>query len=340
MNTEPARVSESNLTRLPIRQTTGDRDRGLQPANSHHWVRVVSGIDFSTAAVVAEMPAKKRPAGRTIKGVAFRLAWWADTDGGSIFPSVAAISAACDIDYTVVKRCLQVLRAVGLLDGLSHGGGSSGRGTRYRLTVPADLLARVKYRGPEAFDDLMRKIVPPSCRARNPEGIHPLPEVDANASADEACPELGGDAPPARAEDSEGMGTPEPDPSGGTRRGCTPEPVDKCAGNSEGMHPQTGGTRRGCTPELGGDAPPRTYQDLPDQKHLPTSPKVSTSPATISSSVDLDSIDAADMPPTGRAGAIPIQPPSHIEACRAAVAASRARNSHHTQRPEGLKTPA
>ena len=280
MNTEPARVSESNLTRLPIRQTTGDRDRGLQPANSHHWVRVVSGIDFSTAAVVAEMPAKKRPAGRTIKGVAFRLAWWADTDGGSIFPSVAAISAACDIDYTVVKRCLQVLRAVGLLDGLSHGGGSSGRGTRYRLTVPADLLARVKYRGPEAFDDLMRKIVPPSCRARNPEGIHPLPEVDANASADEACP------------------------------------------------------------ELGGDAPPRTYQDLPDQKHLPTSPKVSTSPATISSSVDLDSIDAADMPPTGRAGAIPIQPPSHIEACRAAVAASRARNSHHTQRPEGLKTPA
>lgn len=167
----------------------------LQTADRYEWVRVLDGIDFTASAAVKSMPTKKRPANRTIKLVAYRLAWWADADGRNVCPSVARIAVVCELDYTTVKACLRVLREVGLLVRVTRGGGRAGRGsdaTLYRLTVPADLLEIVAHRSPDDIRDLMRVAAPPSCRRSSTEGMPPHAD-----RARRGCPpEHGGDAPP------------------------------------------------------------------------------------------------------------------------------------------------
>jgi hypothetical protein len=217
-------------------------------------VRVLDGIDFTASAAVKSMPTKKRPANRTIKLVAYRLAWWADADGRNVCPSVARIAVVCELDYTTVKACLRVLREVGLLVRVTRGGGRAGRGsdaTLYRLTVPADLLEIVAHRSPDDIRDLMRVAAPPSCRRSSTEGMPPHADGGAQSS-------------------TEGM----PHPALGVS-------VDDKQGSTEGMPPHADRARRGCPPEHGGDAPPIPTQ-LPPQSsnhHPATPPLVSTSPA-------------------------------------------------------------
>jgi hypothetical protein len=211
----------------------------LQPADSFEWVRVVTGVDFSTAEIVKAMPPKKRVAGRTIKAVAYRIPYWGDPDGTRVYPSLGLIAAACEVDYSTAKLVMRVLRSLGLIEQVKGGGGRGARGhdgTQYRLTIPSNLLELVKYRNPDEMRALALELTPPSARSRtvhNSEG-HPL-RVDQSQES----------------------------------------PADQ---NSEGMPLRSGENSEGMPLQLGGDAPPLPNRDQPLTTPTKTSPEVSTSP--------------------------------------------------------------
>ena len=78
--------------------------------------------------------------GRTTKGVAFVLASWADVEGRNIFPSLATLSVAAEVDYRTAKRALAELLTYGLIERVARRSGARGRFDEYRLILAADVL--------------------------------------------------------------------------------------------------------------------------------------------------------------------------------------------------------
>jgi len=69
------------------------------------------------------------------KAVALKLADHADDNGASIYPSIAAIAAAIEVDRRTVERTLSQFRADGFLKVTRKGGGRNNT-TRYRMHLP------------------------------------------------------------------------------------------------------------------------------------------------------------------------------------------------------------
>ncbi|HEY6798073.1 MAG TPA: hypothetical protein VI248_25635 [Kineosporiaceae bacterium] len=138
---------------------TADGPPELTPVDCYRWINVLEGVQWHTADVVLKMSPKHRPAARTIAGVSARLPWWCDPDGSNLRPSTARIAVACCVDIKTASAVLVILRELGLIMLVSRGG--RGKASQYQLTVPSDLLDRVKRLTPAELTQRMRALDPP-----------------------------------------------------------------------------------------------------------------------------------------------------------------------------------
>ena len=90
--------------------------------------------------------------GRTTKGIAFLVATYADNDGSRVFPGLAVLAVAAEVDYKTAKRAVGELVKAGLLERVGRRGASRGSSTEYRLVLAEDLLERVDVLTPAAFE--------------------------------------------------------------------------------------------------------------------------------------------------------------------------------------------
>lgn len=107
-----------------------------------HWLEVV----------------RRTRIGRTVKGIAFVLASYADTDGNNIFPSLATLAVAAEVDYKTAKRSLADLVQLGLIEKVARRSGARGRFDEYRLILAPDLLSRTVVPTPEEFQTAVESV--------------------------------------------------------------------------------------------------------------------------------------------------------------------------------------
>jgi hypothetical protein len=105
------------------------------PATVREWTDILARIRFGKVKV-----AGKTLSGATIKGVAARLASYADGNGTRVRPGVARLAVDLEMDYQTARRAVSLLRGLGLID-LVRSGGRRGA-DEFRLTLPVDLLDR------------------------------------------------------------------------------------------------------------------------------------------------------------------------------------------------------
>lgn len=113
-----------------------ERDPDLQPCMRFEWERILRRCRIPLAT----------------KAVGFVLAQYGDVHGRHIRPGTDRLAAICEMSERTVRRHLQALRDLGLVLRVRNGGGRGERGAdaaEWRLTVPADLLDRVKVLGPD-----------------------------------------------------------------------------------------------------------------------------------------------------------------------------------------------
>jgi len=105
----------------------------LQPIGRFEWERLIRRAIVPPA----------------VKLLALVLATYADPDGTRVRPGTTALAAVTGGSDRTVRRHLTALRQLGLLQQVSRGGGHGGSGitSEYRLTVPLDLLERVRLLG-------------------------------------------------------------------------------------------------------------------------------------------------------------------------------------------------
>ncbi|MFG1846848.1 hypothetical protein [Micromonospora carbonacea] len=122
-------------------------------------MRIVTSIDFDESPELVDSAGKpiKRPAGKSLKGVAFRASYWGNADGSQVYLGPARIAVSCEVDYKTAKGILRTLCAYKLLTLVQRGGGVTtpereGNGGEYRLTVPHDLDKIAKVRSKEEID--------------------------------------------------------------------------------------------------------------------------------------------------------------------------------------------
>ena len=108
-------------------------DVELQPATRFEWERIVRRC---------LLPGP-------VKLVAYTLAQYGDRNGSGIRPGIPRLSATCAVSEKTARRHLDVLRGLGLVEKLTHGGGRDGKASTYRLTVPVDLMDRVPMLAPD-----------------------------------------------------------------------------------------------------------------------------------------------------------------------------------------------
>jgi len=81
---------------------------------------------------------------RDTKLVAFLLAQYASPNGSNVRPGNGAIADVCGMSERTAVRHLKALRDLYLITKTANGGGPKKRAANYRLTIPVDLLERVK----------------------------------------------------------------------------------------------------------------------------------------------------------------------------------------------------
>lgn len=86
---------------------------------------------------------------RATKFVAFTLAQYGSANGEQIRPGIARLAAVCEMGESTVRKHIDALRKLGLVERVSNGGGPNQMAARYRLTVPDDLLERVQLLDPD-----------------------------------------------------------------------------------------------------------------------------------------------------------------------------------------------
>lgn len=209
-------------------------DDELPYVKPQEWVSLVERLQFHVGT------GKKKIAGKTIKLIAFRLAWHAHYEfGTNVRPGLARTAVACEVDYDTVKRVFAVLRDLQLLTLVKASRGPRGRrvidvADEYRLTIPETL-----------FDQ-------PKVRVLDPTEFRK--EVDAVREAKQGRKVAEGTHPPKSPVDNYlplelwGCSTPVSEP-----------PVEKVAG----VRPPAVEELQGDCPEsCGGDAPPPTTKEL------------------------------------------------------------------------------
>jgi hypothetical protein len=110
--------------------------------------------------------------GRTVKGVAFLLATYADNDGTRVFPGIATVAVAAEVDYKTAKQALQALVKAGLLERVSSLR-RRGSGSEYKLILADVLLERTEVLSPAQFELAVETV-----RDRNRSGTgHRVPRT-------------------------------------------------------------------------------------------------------------------------------------------------------------------
>lgn len=113
-----------------------EREPELQPCTRFDWERILRRCRIPLAT----------------KAVGFVLAQYGDVHGRHIRPGTDRLAAICDMGERTVRRHLQALRDLGLIVRVRGGGGCGGvrqQAAEWRLSVPADLLARVDMLDPD-----------------------------------------------------------------------------------------------------------------------------------------------------------------------------------------------
>lgn len=91
--------------------------------------------------------------GRSVKAVALMMATYADANGTRIFPGLAVLAVATELNYKTVSSAVSKLQKWGLIERLK----TSHRGRRhadeYRLVLAADVVERVEILDPRAFKE-------------------------------------------------------------------------------------------------------------------------------------------------------------------------------------------
>jgi hypothetical protein len=84
--------------------------------------------------------------GHTTKSVAQYLALYADNDGRNAYPGVSRLAAECEMHERTVRKALQELKRVGLIELVTQGSaaGRQAQATVYNLTLPGDLAERLE----------------------------------------------------------------------------------------------------------------------------------------------------------------------------------------------------
>jgi hypothetical protein len=169
-----------------------ETDEDLPYVSAREWVDVVSRLR------IPEGTGKKKVAARTVKGCAWRLAWWADgQDGTRVHPGTALIAVVCEVDYQTAKKVVAVLRGLGLLTLVRAARGPQGRravvADEYRLTLPENLLDRARVLSPTELRDEVQRVRDANAGKRVTGGT-----AARNSPADEMLPlQLRGEQSPA-----------------------------------------------------------------------------------------------------------------------------------------------
>ena len=79
---------------------------------------------------------------QVLRPLAVAASWFADDEGGNVWPSVATLSAMLECDARTVRRHLHALRELGVLVAEGRTRGGRGQTTHYRFDL--DVLARLK----------------------------------------------------------------------------------------------------------------------------------------------------------------------------------------------------
>lgn len=111
---------------------------GLIPLGRFDWERIIRRINDDRCPF-------------PLKGFAFLLATYGDSDGTSIRPGDARLMAVTGKSSATVRRWRDGLIRLGLIE-MEHRGGGAGRSARaslYRLTVPEDLLEAIGLLDPD-----------------------------------------------------------------------------------------------------------------------------------------------------------------------------------------------
>lgn len=147
-----------------------------RPVTVYEWVHEISSVDFDESPEIKDSAGKpiKRPAGKTLKEIAWRLGYWGNKDGTQVYAGPARIAVICEVDYKTAKLVLRTLCAYKLITLVQRGGGVAtpereGNGGEYRLTVPHNLRQIALYRTKEEIDALI-EIEKEKARNKGPTG--------------------------------------------------------------------------------------------------------------------------------------------------------------------------
>lgn len=174
--------------------------------------------------------------GRTVKGIAFLLATYADSDGSRVFPGLARIAVAAEVDYKTAKRAVADLVRCGLLEKVRAHPGRRGRAEEYRLCFDEESMsANLVVLSPDEFVTAVQTVRDKN--RRKSTGV-PRPRTEADDIDDDTESEVG----------STGNGVPPNDgvrgtafPQYGGARSALPNHVDLVTTST--LHESSAGSR-------------------------------------------------------------------------------------------------
>lgn len=126
-----------------------------EAATVREWTDLLRRVRFGANVRVPGVSRGVR--GSTVRAVALMLATYADGDGSRVFPGTARLSVACEMDYRTIKRCLSVLRHLGLITPVRQVR-RRGHAEEYQLTIPVDLLERLEVLSPRQMEEEVERI--------------------------------------------------------------------------------------------------------------------------------------------------------------------------------------
>jgi hypothetical protein len=157
--------------------------------------------------------------GRTTKHIAWTLATFADfADGSRVYPGLATLAVAAEVDYKTAKRAVAALLAAGLIETVKAHPGVRNRGTEYRLILSDELLERVDVLSPAQFSKAAESTREANARRRGTGA--PSPRTPGGQPVDNPVDnsEVQGTADPVLAEGVQGTAVPQPGRVRGTAR--------------------------------------------------------------------------------------------------------------------------
>lgn len=91
--------------------------------------------------------------GKSVKAVALMMATYADSNGTRIFPGLAVLAVATELNYNTVSSAVSKLQKCGLIERLKTSHQGRRQANEWRLVLAADVVDRVEILDPRAFKD-------------------------------------------------------------------------------------------------------------------------------------------------------------------------------------------